>query len=408
MAVQLVNLSGGKFEVNPEAVRVLQSLDDHYDRVYVISIVGSYRRGKSFLLNKIAGSDFDRSTLPAMSGDAPPPLPSWPSSAAASASAAAADARPFATSDTTTACTHGIWMYALHCNPAAVRLMGGAVAAAAAKPADGTAAADPAGRTLVLLLDTEGLASMERSESEDDRIYSLAMLISSLFMFNIFARLDESSVQQLSIVANISKIVQSRATSGSDGSSSSSAAAALPPAEAEQMPAFWCIIRDASLQLPEGKTATQYLNDQIAPRPGAGSSGADAVRRVLTSSFTERACFMLPKPFDADPTEPLKQEFLQKLAALRRMLLLGVRPKTVRGMLVRPAMLAVLVQSYVSAFNSNSVPSIASGFENMVAAQGRKALDVAVTEFTQALSGEFGAPARCRIRLDADHHRRRC
>jgi hypothetical protein len=56
----------------------------------------------------------------------------------------------------------------------------------------------------MILIDTEGLASTERSTNIDIKIFSLSILLSSLFIFNQMGPITEHSLEDLALVANLS------------------------------------------------------------------------------------------------------------------------------------------------------------------------------------------------------------
>ena len=56
---------------------------------------------------------------------------------------------------------------------------------------------------IMLLLDTEGLASTERSTNVDIKIFTLSILLSSLFIYNQMGPITENSLEDLSLIANL-------------------------------------------------------------------------------------------------------------------------------------------------------------------------------------------------------------
>jgi len=54
---------------------------------------------------------------------------------------------------------------------------------------------------------------MEKSASHDAKIMSLALLLSSLFIYNSVGTIDEQALDRISFIANLSKLVQLNATS---------------------------------------------------------------------------------------------------------------------------------------------------------------------------------------------------
>lgn len=56
-----------------------------------------------------------------------------------------------------------------------------------------------------ILLDTEGLGSTERSTNTDIKIFSLAILLSSLFIYNSIGTINEQALEDLSLVCNLTE-----------------------------------------------------------------------------------------------------------------------------------------------------------------------------------------------------------
>lgn len=48
--------------------------------------------------------------------------------------------------------------------------------------------------TVLLILDTEGLNSISRNNTIDSKIFSLSILLSSLFVYNQLGHIDEQSI----------------------------------------------------------------------------------------------------------------------------------------------------------------------------------------------------------------------
>lgn len=112
-------------------------------KVAIVSIAGPYRTGKSFLANRLLNQS-----------------------------------RGFEIGSTTQACTKGIWMW--------------------------NRAVPITEDTNMILIDTEGLASTERSTNVDIKIFSLSILLSSLFIFNQMGPITENSLEDLALVGNLS------------------------------------------------------------------------------------------------------------------------------------------------------------------------------------------------------------
>lgn len=59
----------------------------------------------------------------------------------------------------------------------------------------------------MLLIDTEGLSSTERSTNIDIKIFSLSILLSSIFIYNQMGPISENSLEDLSLVANLTNYI---------------------------------------------------------------------------------------------------------------------------------------------------------------------------------------------------------
>lgn len=68
---------------------------------------------------------------------------------------------------------------------------------------------DPEGKTLqVLIVDSEGIGAFDEDENHDTKIFLLAMLLSSFFIYNSMGTIDESALNNLSLIINLSKELQ--------------------------------------------------------------------------------------------------------------------------------------------------------------------------------------------------------
>ncbi len=59
----------------------------------------------------------------------------------------------------------------------------------------------------VMLIDTEGLGSLEEDQNHDAKIFALALLISSLLVYNSVGSIDDEAIQRLGLVIKLSKYV---------------------------------------------------------------------------------------------------------------------------------------------------------------------------------------------------------
>jgi formylmethanofuran dehydrogenase subunit A len=57
----------------------------------------------------------------------------------------------------------------------------------------------------VLVVDSEGIGGLDEDNNHDMRIFSLAMLLSSYFLYNSVGSIDENALSNLSLVTNLTK-----------------------------------------------------------------------------------------------------------------------------------------------------------------------------------------------------------
>jgi len=154
----------------------------------VVAVAGMYRTGKSFLLNRML--------LNRQKGSG------------------------FGVGPSINPCTKGLWLWGT--------------------PVAGTAAD---GRPVnVLVVDSEGIGGLDEDNNHDMRIFSLALLLSSYFLYNSVGSIDENALQSLSLVANITKHIQLRAGQESEDISG-------------HLPSFLWVVRDFALQLVDSQGA---------------------------------------------------------------------------------------------------------------------------------------------------------
>ncbi|KAG8433505.1 hypothetical protein GDO86_017697 [Hymenochirus boettgeri] len=144
----IVNEPGQRISVNQEAKRILEKITQP---LVVVSVVGPYRTGKSYLMNKLAG----------------------------------VGSCGFSLGHTVEPKTKGIWMW---CVP---------------HP-------DKSARTLVLL-DTEGLGDVRKGDSKNDSaILSLSLLLSSTLVYNSKGSIDDDALRRLYDTSELSECIMNK------------------------------------------------------------------------------------------------------------------------------------------------------------------------------------------------------
>jgi len=146
----------------------------------------------------------------------------------------------------------------------------------------------------VLVLDTEGLGALDEDSNHDVRIFSLAILLSSFFIYNSSGSIDENSLSQLSLVINLTKHIQIKSGASSQETD--------PEEYAQYFPSFMWVVRDFALQLVDADhepiSSKEYLEQGLRAQKGFSESveQKNRIRRLLTSFFKERDCVTMIRP----------------------------------------------------------------------------------------------------------------
>jgi len=292
----------------------LKKLSQLQGPVAVIAIAGLYRTGKSYLLNRLLGKQ-----------------------------------KGFAVGPTVNPCTKGIYVWG-----------------------------DPPKRNGVniILLDTEGLGSTQQDQSYDTKIFSLALLLSSYFIYNSMGTIDERALEGLHLVTNLTKHISAKSNT----------------AMSSFMPNFiWCL-RDFSLKLEDENgvpmTEAQYLENSLnftssksAGKDDKKSSEKNAIRECIKTFFPRRDCACLVRPTneeselqnsDAISENKLRPQFLKQMSALTEKILSGVQPKRIMNQSVTGERFVLLLENYVNAFNNGMAPEILGTWESIAILENQK------------------------------------
>jgi len=54
----------------------------------------------------------------------------------------------------------------------------------------------------VLLIDSEGIGAFDEDENHDSKIFLLALLLSSYFIYNSMGTIDENAINSLSLIVS--------------------------------------------------------------------------------------------------------------------------------------------------------------------------------------------------------------
>ena len=299
--------------------------------VVVVSVVGMYRTGKSFLLNRLMNRT---------------------------------DGFPLGS--TVEAKTKGIWMWV------------------GDFPGDSTKA--------LVLLDTEGLNGPEKGDkSHDVQIFTLAVLLSSILVYNSKGTIDASALDGLHLATELT----SHITMKTDGEEETG------EDFAKFFPTLIWAVRDQHLELSvDGQeiTADQYLEKCLALKKGrtAATIAYNGLRETIRAFFHNRHCFLFPLPTSLDNLKNLDSMSLTDLDAgftkvgdtFAEFVGNNAPSKMVKGKAITGGMFATLAELYTEAIVKGNIES---AYEAMIRLENTKSLKAAV-DFYQAEMSNIQLP----------------
>ena len=151
VAVPFIIYENGNFIITNQSRLLLNQ--KKFKNIGIISLVGKYRTGKSFLLNRVILNNKSKSG--------------------------------FSVGPTFKPCTKGIWIWS---EPIMLK--------------------NNNEEFPCFLIDTEGLGAYDEEVNHDSKIFLISILISSLFIFNSFGTIDENAINSLSFVVNLSNTIK--------------------------------------------------------------------------------------------------------------------------------------------------------------------------------------------------------
>ncbi|KAM7255030.1 hypothetical protein ACFE04_020271 [Oxalis oulophora] len=222
------------------------------------------------------------------------------------------------------------------------------------------------------------------------QIFSLAVLLSSMFIYNQMGGIDEAALDRLSLVTQMTKHIRVRAP-GAGGKSSASELGQFSPI-------FVWLLRDFYLDLVENNmqiTPRDYLELALKPVPGSGRDIAskNEIRDSIRALFPDRECFTLVRPLNQESDlqrldqislKKLRPEFISGLDALTKFVFERTRPKQVGATVLNGPVLVGLINSYLDALNNGAVPTISSSWQSVEETECRRAYDAATEAYTSA------------------------
>uniref|UniRef100_K7CAZ5 Guanylate binding protein 1, interferon-inducible n=1 Tax=Pan troglodytes TaxID=9598 RepID=K7CAZ5_PANTR len=337
--MSLIDNTKGQLVVNPEALKILSAITQP---VVVVAIVGLYRTGKSYLMNKLAGKK-----------------------------------NGFSLGSTVKSHTKGIWMW---CVPHPK------------KPE----------HTLVLL-DTEGLGDIEKGDNENDSwIFALAILLSSTFVYNSMGTINQQAMDQLYYVTELTHRIRSKSSpdeNENEVEDSADFVSFFPDF-------VWTLRDFSLDLEADGQPLTpdEYLTYSLKLKKGTSQKDEtfNLPRLCIRKFFPKKKCFVFDRPvhrrklaqLEKLQDEELDPEFVQQVADFCSYIFSNSKTKTLSGGIqVNGPRLESLVLTYVNAISSGDLPCMENAVLALAQIENSAAVQKAIAHYDQQMGQKVQLPA---------------
>lgn len=340
--MQLMRLDNrGKIELNEKALKYIKNIQN---KLKVVSVIGPYRTGKSFLLNRLNNQQ-----------------------------------KGFHLGNTTNPCTQGVWLWAIK---------------------DGS---DQDG-TSTLLLDTEGLFAYNRNEVVDSKLFLFSACVSSLLIYNTMGVINESAIEKFGFIAELGKhlkleqMTESSKLSESQIKEEMKQIPSLNTEISKMFPHLIWLLRDFTLDIHGENNYSSfddYLEQALLQKDHWDKNSSQTLtRKVFKQVFTKRNCFTLVRPLHDEqqlrnieqvPFESLRPEFTTKLHDIIDFIDRKTTIKTVKGNQLNGDEFCLFLKHIVASLNNDSFPRTFSIEERLLDLDKKKTMKNSVKQFKSEL-----------------------
>ncbi|XP_060058004.1 guanylate-binding protein 6-like isoform X2 [Erinaceus europaeus] len=335
--VCLVENKNECLSVNQKAIQILEKISQP---VVVVAIVGLYRTGKSYLMNRLGGQNHG-----------------------------------FPLGSTVQSETKGIWMW---CVPHPSRT-------------DHT----------LILLDSEGLGDVEKGDPKNDSwIFALAVLLCSCFVYNSMGTINHQALEQLHYVTELTELIRSKSSPNPDEEEDSTEFVSFFPDFIWTVRDFTLELKLNGCMVTED----EYLENALKLIPGKNPKIqiSNQPRECIRHFFPKRKCFVFDRPthdkellahIEKVSEDQLDPTFLKQTNKFCSFVFNNARTKTLReGIMVTGNRLSTLVVTYVDAINSGSVPCLENAVATLAQIENAAAVQKAADHYSEQMAQQVKFP----------------
>ncbi|KAJ8332782.1 hypothetical protein SKAU_G00416780 [Synaphobranchus kaupii] len=339
------NDKDGNLRVVPQAVEILKQIDQF---VVVVAVVGLYRTGKSYLMNKLAGKR-----------------------------------KGFALGATIQSKTKGIWMW---CIPHP-------------KKADHT----------LVLLDTEGLGDVEKGDTKNDNwVFSLAVLLSSALVYNSVGTIDNDALQRLHYVTELTEHIKVKSQANDEDESTEFMR--FFPSFVWTVRDFTLQLEYDGKEITADQYLDNAL--KLKPGHGRQVTAYNLPRNCLRNYFPTRKCFVFDRPTSAEKMkhmddlsdEDLEPSFVRQARIFYDYILSETKTKTMKGGYnMTGRMLGSLAKMYLDAICSGHIPCLENAVVALAQIENSNAVAEAVKFYKENIANWVAFPTETQAELSDIH-----
>ena len=263
----------------------------------------------------------------------------------------------------------------------------------------------------VLLVDTQGMFDHETTMSLTAAIFGLSTLLSSHQIYNVDKRIQEDNLQQLALFSEYGRMAleqEKRESPADDSDEKTSAAVAKAPFQSiEFLVRDWQNFEDDEDEELMEKEMSEYLETVLKERD---AKDLQETRDHISSSFEKISCFMMTHPGfavtkkkyegDVSKIEPTFLVLLDKFC--RKVFGENLQPKTIHGRELTASELATFMEAYALLFkNGAAFPEAKTMLEATASANNTVAVNAAISTYVDEMN-EFAGPDALIFRNDEE------
>ncbi|XP_044528171.1 guanylate-binding protein 4-like [Gracilinanus agilis] len=326
----LVENNSGELVVSQKALRILTSITKP---VVVVAIVGLYRTGKSYLLNRLAGRN-----------------------------------KGFSLGSTIQSHTKGIWMWCI----------------------DHPTEPD----YTIVLLDTEGLGDVEKGDSKNDSwIFALAILLSSTFVYNSMNTINHQALEEMQYVTELTERIKVKSSFNPDAEEDSANFVSFFPDFVWTVRDF---ALDLELD-GQPITSDEYLENALKLSKGKNpkSQLTNHPRECIRKFFPNRKCFTFERPtYDKSLLSHLEDVHDSQLDPMFKHqadqfcfhIFSNAKPKTLSGGIkINGNRLGNLLEVYVETISGGDIPCLENAVLALAEIENSAAVQKATNHYVEQM-----------------------